>query len=145
MPGGLTPGGPAPATTAPPGGMWQIDAGRPRRPATKPVPQEGMPVTTATKVAIKPLEDRIVVQANEAETTTASGIVIPDTAKEKPQEGTVLAVGPGRIDDKGNRVPIDVKVGDTVLYSKYGGTEVKYAGEEYLVLSARDVLAVIEK
>ena len=102
-------------------------------------------MTTATKVAIKPLEDRIVVQANEAETTTASGIVIPDTAKEKPQEGTVLAVGPGRIDDNGNRVPLDVKVGDTVLYSKYGGTEIKYAGEEYLVLSARDVLAVIEK
>jgi chaperonin GroES len=102
-------------------------------------------VTTATKVNIKPLEDRIVVQANEAETTTASGIVIPDTAKEKPQEGTVLAVGPGRVDDNGNRVPIDVKVGDVVLYSKYGGTEVKYAGEEYLVLSARDVLAIIEK
>jgi chaperonin GroES len=104
-----------------------------------------MPVTTATKVAIKPLEDRILVQANEAETTTASGIVIPDTAKEKPQEGTVLAVGPGRVDDSGKRVPVDVKVGDTVLYSKYGGTEVKYEGEEYLVLSARDVLAVIEK
>jgi len=102
-------------------------------------------VTTATKVAIKPLEDRIVVQANEAETTTASGLVIPDTAKEKPQEGTVLAVGAGRFDDKGNRIPVDVKVGDTVLYSKYGGTEVKYGGEEYLVLSARDVLAVIEK
>ena len=101
-------------------------------------------MTTATKVAIKPLEDRIVVQANEAETTTASGLVIPDTAKEKPQD-TVLAVGPGRIDDKGNRIPIDVKVGETVLYSKYGGTEVKSAGEEYLVLSARDVLAVIEK
>ncbi len=100
-------------------------------------------MTTATKVAIKPLEDRIVVQASEAETTTASGIVIPDTAKEKPQEGTVLAVGPGRFED-GNRVPLDVKVGDKVLYSKYGGTEVKYAGEEYLVLSARDVLAVIE-
>jgi chaperonin GroES len=104
-----------------------------------------MPVTTATKVAIKPLEDRIVVQANEAETTTASGLVIPDTAKEKPQEGTVVAVGAGRFDDKGSRIPIDVKVGDTVLYSKYGGTEVKYGGEEYLVLSARDVLAVIEK
>jgi chaperonin GroES len=100
-------------------------------------------VTTATKVAIKPLEDRIVVQASEAETTTSSGLVIPDTAKEKPQEGTVLAVGPGRFED-GNRVPLDVKVGDKVLYSKYGGTEVKYAGEEYLVLSARDVLAVIE-
>ena len=100
-------------------------------------------MSTLTKVAIKPLEDRIVVQANEAETTTASGIVIPDTAKEKPQEGTVLAVGPGRFED-GNRVPLDVKVGDRVLYSKYGGTEVKYSGEEYLVLSARDVLAVIE-
>jgi chaperonin GroES len=100
---------------------------------------------TATKVNIKPLEDRIVVQALEAETTTASGIVIPDTAKEKPQEGTVLAVGPGRIDDKGNRIPIDVSEGDVVLYSKYGGTEVKYAGQEYLVLSARDVLAVIVK
>lgn len=102
-------------------------------------------MTTATKVNIKPLEDRIVVQANEAETTTASGLVIPDTAKEKPQEGTVIAVGPGRIDEKGNRVPIDVKTGDTVLYSKYGGTEVKYGVDEYLVLSARDVLAVIEK
>src|SRR5205814_7093573 len=98
------------------------------------IPQEGMPVTTATKVAIKPLEDRIVVQASEAETTTASGLVIPDTAKEKPQEGTVLAVGPGRFED-GNRVPLDVKVGDKVLYSKYGGTEVKYNGEEYLVLA----------
>jgi len=110
-----------------------------------PVPPGGYARDTATKVAIKPLEDRIVVQANEAETTTASGLVIPDTAKEKPQEGTVLAVGPGRFDDKGNRVPIDVKVGDTVIYSKYGGTEVKYGGEEYLILSARDVLAVIEK
>jgi chaperonin GroES len=99
---------------------------------------------TATKVNIKPLEDRIVVQALEAETTTASGIVIPDTAKEKPQEGTVLAVGPGRVDDKGTRIPVDVSEGD-VLYSKYGGTEVKYAGQEYLVLSARDVLAVIVK
>ena len=102
-------------------------------------------VTTATKVSIKPLEDRVVVQANEAETTTASGLVIPDTAKEKPQEGTVVAVGPGRIDDNGNRVPLDVNVGDVVIYSKYGGTEVKYAGEEYLVLSARDLLAVVEK
>jgi chaperonin GroES len=101
-------------------------------------------VTTATKVNIKPLEDRVVVQANEAETTTASGIVIPDTAKEKPQEGTVVAVGAGRWDDDGEkRIPLDVKVGDTVLYSKYGGTEVKYAGEEYLILSARDVLAIV--
>ena len=85
-------------------------------------------MTTATKVVIKPLEDRIVVRPLEAEQTTASGLVIPDTAKEKPQEGEVLAVGPGRFDDAGTkRVPIDVKVGDVVLYSKYGGTEVKYA------------------
>jgi chaperonin GroES len=98
-----------------------------------------------TQVGIKPLEDRIVVQVLEAEQTTASGIVIPDTAKEKPQEGRVLAVGPGRFDDNGNRVPLDVAVGDVVIFSKYGGTEVKYSGEEYLVLSARDVLAKIEK
>ncbi len=96
-------------------------------------------------VPIKPLEDRILVQALEAETTTASGLVIPDTAKEKPQEGEVLAVGPGRIDDNGNRVPLDVAVGDRVVYSKYGGTEVKYGGEDYLILSARDVLAVVVK
>lgn len=94
-------------------------------------------------VAIKPLEDRIVVQQVEAEQTTASGLVIPDSAKEKPQEGEVVAVGPGRIDDNGNRVPLDITVGDRVLYSKYGGTEVKYDGEEFLVLSARDVLAVV--
>jgi chaperonin GroES len=97
-------------------------------------------------VSIKPLEDRIVVKPIDADQTTASGLVIPDTAKEKPQEGEVLAVGPGRYDDGGaNRVPLDVKVGDTVLYSKYGGTEVKYSGEEFLILSARDVLAIIEK
>ena len=102
-------------------------------------------MTTATKVSIKPLEDRVVVQANEAETTTASGLVIPDTAKEKPQEGTVLAVGPGRVDDNGNRVPVDVAEGDVVIYSKYGGTEVKYSGQEYLILSARDVLAKVTK
>ncbi|ACV08299.1 co-chaperone GroES [Jonesia denitrificans] len=94
-------------------------------------------------VSIKPLEDRIVVKALEAETTLPSGLVIPDTAKEKPQEGEVLAVGPGRIDDKGNRIPVDVNVGDKVIYSKYGGTEIKYAGEEYLILSARDVLAIV--
>jgi len=94
-------------------------------------------------VSIKPLEDRIVVKSLEAEQTTASGLVIPDTAKEKPQEGEVMAVGPGRIDDKGNRVPLDISVGDVVIYSKYGGTEVKHGGDEYLILSARDVLAVI--
>ena len=99
-------------------------------------------MATATKT-LKPLEDRILVRPEEGEETTASGIVIPDTAKEKPQEGTVLAVGPGTFDDKGNRIPVDVNVGDVVIYSKYGGTEVKYAGEDYLILSARDVLAVV--
>lgn len=94
-------------------------------------------------VAIKPLEDRIVVKPVDGEQTTASGLVIPDTAKEKPQEGIVLAIGPGRVDDNGNRIPLDVAVGDKVIYSKYGGTDVKYAGEEYLVLSARDVLAIV--
>ena len=94
-------------------------------------------------VNIKPLEDKIVVQASEAEATTASGLVIPDTAKEKPQEGKVLAVGPGRVDDNGNRIPLDVNIGDVVIYSKYGGTEVKYNGEDYLILSSRDVLAVV--
>ena len=95
-------------------------------------------------VNIKPLEDRIVVQPLDAEQTTASGLVIPDTAKEKPQEGEVVAVGPGRFNEDGDdRIPLDVSVGDKVIYSKYGGTEVKYAGEEYLILSARDVLAII--
>ena len=96
-------------------------------------------------VTIKPLEDRVLVQPLEAETTTASGLVIPDTAKEKPQEGTVLAIGPGRIDDKGQRVPMDVAEGDTVIYSKYGGTEVKYNGKDLLLLNARDILAVVSK
>ncbi len=95
--------------------------------------------------SLEPLEDRIVVKPGEEEETTISGIVIPDTAKEKPQEGEVLAVGPGRVDDSGNRVPLDISVGDKVIYSKYGGTEVKYSGEEFLILSARDVLAVIDK
>jgi chaperonin GroES len=95
-------------------------------------------------VSIKPLEDRVLVKPLDAEQTTASGLVIPDTAKEKPQEGEVLAVGPGRWDEDGeNRVPLDVSVGDKVLYSKYGGTEVKYQGDEYLILSARDVLAIL--
>ena len=97
-------------------------------------------------VNIKPLEDRILVKANEAETTTASGLVIPDTAKEKPQEGTVVAVGPGRWDEDGDkRIPVDVSEGDVVVYSKYGGTEISYQGQDYLILSARDVLAVVGK
>ena len=96
-------------------------------------------------ISIKPLEDRIVIRQVEAEQTTASGLVIPDTAKEKPQEGEVVAVGPGRVDDNGNRVPVYVKVGDTVIYSRYGGTEVKYDGQEFQILSSRDVLAVVER
>ena len=95
---------------------------------------------------LKPLEDRIVVKPSEEEETTASGIVIPDTAKERPQEGKVVAVGPGRWDEEGkSRIPLDVKEGDKVIYSKYGGTEVKVEGDEYLILSARDVLAVVKK
>jgi chaperonin GroES len=94
-------------------------------------------------VSIKPLEDRIVVRPVAAEQVTASGLVIPDTAKEKPQEAEVIAVGPGRIDDNGNRVPLDVAVGDKVIFSKYGGTELKFGGDEFLVLSARDVLAIV--
>ncbi len=96
-------------------------------------------------VNLKPLEDRIVIQALDAEQTTASGLVIPDTAKEKPQEGKVVSVGPGRFDESGKRVPLDVKVGDVVIFSMYGGTEIKYSGQEYLILSARDVLTIVEK
>ena len=104
------------------------------------------PEDATVSVTIKPLEDRILVQTLEAEQTTASGLVIPDTAKEKPQEGTVIAVGPGRFDDAGaKRIPLDVAVGNVVIYSKYGGTEVKYNGEDYLLLSARDILAIVEK
>ncbi len=94
---------------------------------------------------VKPLEDRIVVRPNESETTTASGLVIPDTAKEKPQQGEVLAVGPGRTTDEGKVIPSAVKVGDVVLYSKYGGTEVTVKGEDLLILTSRDVLAIMTK
>ena len=93
---------------------------------------------------LRPLGDRVLVRPDDSDKPLPSGLVIPDTAKEKPQEGVVLAVGPGRFEN-GERLPLDVKTGDIVLYSKYGGTEVKYNGEEYLVLSARDVLAIIEK
>ena len=95
-------------------------------------------------VNIKPLEDKVLVQIAEAETTTASGLVIPDSAAEKPQEAVVIAVGTGRLDDNGNRVAVDVKEGDTVVFSKYGGTELKYGDQEYLVLGSRDILAIIE-
>jgi chaperonin GroES len=96
-------------------------------------------------MTLQPLDDRIVVRPNEAEERTASGLVIPDTAKEKPQQGEVLAVGPGRrADSSGELIPLDIKVGDTVLYSKYGGTEVTIDGEDLLVLSSRDVLAKVK-
>ena len=97
-------------------------------------------------MTLQPLDDRIVVRPNEAEEKTASGLVIPDTAKEKPQQGEVLAVGPGRrADSTGELIPLDIKVGDTVLYSKYGGTEVTVDGEDLLVLASRDVLAKVNK
>ena len=95
---------------------------------------------------LKPLGDRVVVKTAEAEEKTASGIILADTAKEKPVKGTVIAVGEGKWDEDGEkRIPVDVKVGDVVIYSKYGGTEVKVDGEEYLILSARDVLAILNK
>ena len=95
---------------------------------------------------LKPLDDRIVVRPNEAEQTTVSGLVIPDTAKEKPQLGEVLAVGPGRRSEQtGDIIPLDVKVGDTVVYSKYGGTEITVDSEDLLILNARDVLAIVKK
>jgi chaperonin GroES len=94
---------------------------------------------------LQPLDDRIVVKPGESEETTASGLVIPDTAKEKPQQGEVLAVGPGkRSDTTGEIIPLDVSVGDTVVYSKYGGTEITSEGADLLILSARDVLAIVK-
>jgi chaperonin GroES len=95
---------------------------------------------------LQPLEDRIVVRAGEPEETTVSGLVIPDTAKEKPQQGEVLAVGPGRrSEDTGEVIPMDIKVGDTVVYSKYGGTEITVDGQDLLILTSRDVLAKVGK
>jgi len=101
-----------------------------------------MATATATKIA--PLGDRLVIRPKEREETTKSGIVLPDTVKEKPQEGTVIAAGPGALDEKGKRVPMDVKVGDSVLYAKYSGTEFKLDGDEVLILKQSDVLAVLE-
>ncbi|MDI6731734.1 MAG: co-chaperone GroES [Candidatus Margulisbacteria bacterium] len=91
---------------------------------------------------LTPVGDRVVIKPEPEETKTKSGIVLPDSAKEKPQEGTIVAVGSGRILDNGQKVPIEVKVGDMVIYSKYGGTEVKLNDEEYIILSERDILAV---
>ena len=98
---------------------------------------------TATAVKLQPLGDRVVVQPAEREETTKSGIVIPDTAKEKPQRGSIIAVGQGRRDDDGERIPMDVSVGDTVLFAKYAGTEFKFEEEEYLILSEKDILAIV--
>ena len=96
-------------------------------------------------MALQPLDDRIVVRPSESEETTASGLVIPDTAKEKPQQGEVVAVGPGkRSENSGDLIPLDVSVGDTVVYSKFGGTEITVDGEDLLILSARDVLATVK-
>ena len=94
-------------------------------------------------VNIKPLEDKILVQANEAETTTASGLVIPDTAKEKPQEGEVVAVGAGARDETGKLVPPDVKVGDRVLFGKWSGTEVKIDGQDLLIMKESDIMGIV--
>lgn len=100
-------------------------------------------MATATAVRLRPLEDRIVVRPGPPEETTASGLVIPDTAKEKPQQGEVVAVGPGRRTDAGELVPLDIDEGDTVVYSRFGGTEITVDGEELLILGARDVLATL--
>jgi len=93
---------------------------------------------------LRPLEDRVIVQPAKAEEMTKSGLVIPDSAQEKPQRGTIVAVGPGKMKEDGSRTEVDVKVGDTVIYSKYGGTDVKIEGEEYKILRADDIYAVVE-
>jgi chaperonin GroES len=98
---------------------------------------------TATAVKLQPLGDRVVVEPASREETTKSGIVIPDTAKEKPQRGTVIAVGAGRRDDDGDRIPMDVQVGDSVLFAKYAGTEFKLDEEDYLILAEKDILAIL--
>lgn len=102
-----------------------------------------MATASANKLQLKPLADRVVLKKVDAEEKTAGGIVLPDTAKEKPQQGEILAVGPGRVDDKGTRVAMEVKVGDKVLFAKYSGTEIKIDGIEYLILAERDILAVV--
>ena len=101
-------------------------------------------MATATKKALKPLSDKVIVQKLEPEEKTSGGIIIPDSAKEKPQEGKVIAVGPGAVDDKGQRKPMDVKEGEHVLFAKYSGTEIKLDGIEYLILSERDILAIVK-
>ena len=99
----------------------------------------------AAQTKIIPLADRLVVKNIQQEEVLASGLVIPDTAKEKPQQGEVIAVGPGRVDDKGNRVPVEINVGDVIIYAKYSCNDIKLDQEEYLILSERDVLAKVQK
>jgi chaperonin GroES len=96
------------------------------------------------ELKLKPLADRLVVEPTAGEEMTASGIFVPETAKEKPQEGKVVAVGPGRKDDEGKRIPMDVAAGDRVLYAKYAGTEIKLEGTKYLILKESDILAIVE-
>ena len=103
-----------------------------------------MATATASTTKLRPLGDRVVVQPTAREEMTKSGIVLPDTAKEKPQEGTILAAGPGRILDDGKREAMDVKKGDKVLYAKYAGTEFKVEGDELLIVSQKDILAIVE-
>jgi len=100
-------------------------------------------LTTETKINIKPLGDRVVIRPAQREEVTASGVFLPDTAKEKPQRGTILAVGPGKLDDKGQRTPLEVTEGATVLYAKYAGAEVKIEGEDLLIVSEKDILAIV--
>ena len=101
-------------------------------------------MATATATSLRPLGDRVVIQPTPREEMTKTGIVLPDTAKEKPQEGTIVSAGPGRLNDEGKREPMDVKAGDKVLYAKYAGTEFKVDGDEYLIVSQKDILAVVE-
>ena len=102
-----------------------------------------MATASANKLQLKPLADRVVLKKVDAEEKTEGGIVLPDTAKEKPQQGEVLAVGPGRVDEKGNRAALEVKVGDKVLFAKYSGTEIKIDGVEYLIIEEKHILAVV--
>ena len=106
--------------------------------------QEGNALANATATKLRPLGDRVVIQPTPREEMTKSGIVLPDTAKEKPQEGKILAAGPGRLTDEGKREPMDVKEGDVVLYAKYAGTEFKIEGEDLLIVSQKDILAIVE-
>jgi chaperonin GroES len=101
-------------------------------------------MATLTATSIKPLGDRVLVEPLEREEVTSSGIVLPDTAKEKPQEGTIVSVGSGRVDDKGQKHALEVKAGNKVLYGKYAGTEIKIEGKDYLILSEKDILAIFE-